>query len=277
MPNYLNVNRTNPVNWGWGPNQGLVAWYKAIPNYWGGLATWYDLCKLNNGTLVNMNGSTSGPSPQAAPGGDGSMLFNAAASTKVSIPNVASLNFGAGNFTVSWREYRTSNANGATSISVANLGSGDYAAMLLGFSSAGSTLAIYMSSAGSSWDIASAKSLGTVTLNTWCKFRITRIGTSFFAYKNGVQTDTWPSSAGLWNNGQPTTLGVYVGALTPFYFSGYMDSVRFASIGTQPSQGVAIDADDMAGNPRALNRIKHARYPGATAGGLLMRRRRACA
>lgn len=133
-------------------------------------------------------------------------------------------NFGTGDFAISWWEYRTSNDNGRVAI-VRDTRNG-FTGFLLGYSAGAANLQIYMTSAGSSWDIANAKTLGSVTLNTWNHFVVTRSGTSFTAYKNGVVTATWTSSGSILSGASGPQLGRYQSA-SFYYYKGRMDDVRF--------------------------------------------------
>jgi hypothetical protein len=54
---------------------------------------------------------------------------------------------------------------------------------------------VYMSSDEASWDIAAGKTLGTLTYGVWTHLVITRNGSTFTPYQDGVQADTWTSAA----------------------------------------------------------------------------------
>lgn len=169
----------------------------------------------NNGTLTN--------GPTRVIGKIGQALRFDGVNDYISVPDAAMWDFGSSDFTVSWWEYRTSNANGSAALVRDN--TMGYPAFIIGYSSGGANLEIYMSSTGSSWDIANAKSLGAVTLNRWNYFTVTRSGTTFTAYKNAVQTDTWTSSGTLITSILPLEFGRYAAADTYFY-RGSLDDVR---------------------------------------------------
>lgn len=166
----------------------------------------------NNGALTN--------GPTWGGGQSGYALSFDGTDDYVSITNSSVFDFGANDFSASWWEYRVSNTNGRAAIVRDNFVG--FTPFLFGYSSGGATLQIYMTSNNSTWNIASANSLGPVTLNTWNYFVVTRRGTSFFAYKNAVQTDTWTSALGLAAGGGNLQLGKY----TSFFFSGLLDQVR---------------------------------------------------
>lgn len=103
-------------------------------------------------------------------------------------------NFYGGDFTVEWWEYRFNNDNNAASTSRDSDAS--YPPFVLGVSDTANLL-IYMSSNGTSFNIANGKSMGAITLNTWNHFAISRNGSNFYAFKNGVLTDSWTSASAL--------------------------------------------------------------------------------
>lgn len=62
----------------------------------------------------------------------------------------------------------------------------------------------YCSSNGSSWDISNARSLGTVTLNTWRHRAIVWTGTTWYIWEDGTQIDTWSNSLSMHHAGNTT-------------------------------------------------------------------------
>ena len=86
----------------------------------------------------------------------------------------------------------------------------------------------------SAYDIADGKSLGTIDYGQWNHFAITRKGTTFRTFKNGVQQDTWQSdkqikipvadpSAAYTSSALDLSIGRSQGA---DYFYGYIDGLR---------------------------------------------------
>ena len=108
-------------------------------------------------------------------------------------PSSQDFEFGTGDFVVEWWEYRYANS-GAT---IVRDGTVTVAPFNLGYANGGANLLIRMSSDGITNDIASDKSLGAISLDTWNHFEVNRNGTTFRAFKNGTQTDTWTSSAAI--------------------------------------------------------------------------------
>lgn len=129
-------------------------------------------------------------------------------------------NFRDGDFTVDWWEYRLASTSGKAAISRSSTGA--YPGYVLGYSD-GTTMRCYLTSNGSSWDIANAKSMGSVVTNTWTHYAITRSGNTFRTFKNGVQQDTWTSSATILpSTSALLSLALYNGN----YFYGYIDEFR---------------------------------------------------
>jgi hypothetical protein len=83
---------------------------------------------------------------------------------------------------------------------------------------------LYMSSNGSSWDIASNVSMGTITTNVWTHYAVTRQGNTFRTFQNGIQISTFTSAATLPAGVGPLEIGRYVG--TYYFKGGYIDELR---------------------------------------------------
>ena len=128
-------------------------------------------------------------------------------------------NFRAGDFTVDWWEYRLSATSGRAMVSRAS--TGVYSPYVFGYSD-GTNARAYITSNGVSWDIASARDMGTITTSTWVHYAITRSGTTFRTFKNGVQQDTWTSSATINPTSDQFSLFLYNGT----FLNGYIDEFR---------------------------------------------------
>lgn len=127
--------------------------------------------------------------------------------------------FGSGDFTVEWWEYRfNADANEAT---VSRDGSGGYCPWTFGKSNGTNSL-VYITSNGSSWDIANGKSFGAISATTWVHYAITREGNTFRMFKNGTITDTWTSSATILASSQPMVIGKSGGN----YITACIDEMR---------------------------------------------------
>jgi hypothetical protein len=165
------------------------------------------------GRTVTGNGSIALASSPVKMG-KGSLAFNGS-TQYATVAHSSDWEFGSGNFTVEWWEYRTGGG-----CAIARDFSTLYCPFLFSY---GSTRLVYMCSAAGSWDIANGRSFGTVTNNVWQHLAITRNGTVFRTFLNGVQQDSWTSSASLAANSNPLCIGA---AQSGTYFSGYMDDLR---------------------------------------------------
>lgn len=157
--------------------------------------------------------------------GTGSMAFDG---TLDSLPTVnkTDLNFGAGDFTLEcWAYFNVVNAE-MTLINKGWQSTPSFASYLIWMTNAGS-LQFNASSAGSSWDIANGKVIGTMTASTWTYIAVTRSGTTFRAFLNGtiVSAFTFTSSSSLLNS---ATQALYVGGRVngTSSMNGYLDDLR---------------------------------------------------
>jgi hypothetical protein len=187
----------------------LMHFNSVSPNYY-----FYDASLAAHGYATNVGNAYMATSSKFAGAGylDGASYLT--------YPDHADWNFGVGDFTVDWWEYRT--AAGYSAINRHPFST--YTAWMFGYYSAGNSQ-IYMSSNGGAWDIASAKSLGTQTLNAWVHCAVVRSGNTFYAFKNGVQTDTWTSSLALWAPASVLGIGFSQNA---YYFIGWLDELRIS-------------------------------------------------
>src|SRR5262245_14092799 len=125
------------------------------------------LCHFDNNSADSSIKTPKGNGTIAGPGfyqpsivKFGSHSFGNSANAYMTFPNHADYEFGAGNFTIDWWEYRT-----AGGCALARDLNQTYSPWLLSF---GAGRQIYMSSStAAGWDIASAKTFGPVTNNVW--------------------------------------------------------------------------------------------------------------
>lgn len=122
-------------------------------------------------------------------------------------------------FTIDYWEYRLASTSGKAIISRDT--TGGFAPYVLGLSD-GTTNKCYITSNGSSFDIANGQSMGTIALNQWVHYAITRSGNTFRTFKNGVQQATWTSSAVI----LPSTAAFSIARYGSAYYYGYIDELR---------------------------------------------------
>lgn len=149
--------------------------------------------------------------------GTASLLLNGT-SDYIYSPSQEKFNFRDEDFTVDWWEYRLSATSGKTAIA---RGSAAFSPYVFGYSD-GTNLRCYITSNGVSWDIANAKNFGTIATSTWTHYAITRSGDTFRTFQNGVQQDTWTSSATI----NATLDSLVIGIYTTAFYNGYIDEVR---------------------------------------------------
>ncbi len=123
-----------------------------------------------------------------------------------------------GDFTIEYWAYYFNAAAGGTVVCRAASG---YAPYVMGYSD-GTNALLYMSSNGSSWDVANGVSFGAIALNTWTKYSLTRSGNNFYMAVNGSIVNTFTSSATLPASTGNLTIGKYGSA----YITACIDELR---------------------------------------------------
>ncbi len=178
----------------------------------------------NNGSVamtdqyptVTRNGNTTQgtntPFSQAA-----GYWSNNTTSGTFTVPDNTAFAFGSGDFTIEmWAYLSASIPSGTLTKGV----SGEF--MPFTFYFGGSELAFYSSSNGTSWDIASNRQfVSPVPRDVWNHYAVTRSGTTFRTFYNGVVTNTWTSSASLFVNSSSVTVGKFGNN-----WQGYISNLR---------------------------------------------------
>jgi hypothetical protein len=124
----------------------------------------------------------------------GSGFFNGTTDF-LSVPNNANIQLGAANFTIEFWVYFLSFSNNPQIINTASSNTTDDSYAIV-FNSSGAS-SYFLSSNGSSWNVASGASVGTIRLNTWNHIALVRNGTTVTPYTNGVAGTTTTTSATL--------------------------------------------------------------------------------
>jgi hypothetical protein len=133
-------------------------------------------------------------------------------------PNLA---LGSGDFTIECWLRRSSLSSAQAAILQMSSGADSYS-LLFGYTSS-PNLVIYISSNGASWDIASGQTLGTVQNDTWVHYALTRYGSTFKAFQNGVQQSTWTSSSSIYQATNQVSIGY---AQATHQLAGYINDLR---------------------------------------------------
>jgi hypothetical protein len=153
----------------------------------------------------------------------GSSLFLDGTDDYVTVANSTDFDFGSGDFTVEYWEYRTSSGTNSPILSRNTI---TYTPYLIGWNEVSSptTIAMFMSSNGSSWDVASNVSMGTLTTNVWTHYAVTRQSNTFRTFQNGTLISSFTSSATFPAGSGTLQIGRFG---TTYYFKGgYVDELR---------------------------------------------------
>ena len=154
--------------------------------------------------------------------GAGSIAFNGGAGTVVPAAN-AGYNLGSGDWVIEGWVYFNSVASDQ------RVGGGDLPFSIGGYNWAWYTttsgrLDYYLSSSGSSWNLASGSQFGTIVANQWYHVALVRNGSTVTPYLNGTAgTTASVGSSSIFNN---TSNGPFIGAQGTSYFNGFVDDFR---------------------------------------------------
>ena len=138
----------------------------------------------------------------------------------LSTPTSTNLNLGTSSFTLEY--WVNLNAFTSANIPVSGGGSSSTYDPLFGYGYAPS--ALYLSSNGSSFDIASAQTIGTMVANRWYHIAIVRNGSTFYTFLNGVQGATFTSSASIYQSTNAFLIGQGQGTQ---FLNGQISNLRF--------------------------------------------------
>jgi hypothetical protein len=119
------------------------------------------------------------------------------------------IDFGSGDFTIDQWIYPTSAGLAFTISAIKNgMHTGPFCILYNE-----GTLRFFADSGANNWNISNNQIFGTPALNQWSHIAVTRTGTSFKAFLNGVQGLSFTSSLALTSmSGSPLTLGARAGA-----------------------------------------------------------------
>ena len=175
----------------------------------------------NNGTPITQYASTDNLTP-----GKSAIWFSGSPPAYTLFNNHTDFDFGAGDFTVDWWEYRATEAANSA-ILTRNFGPQVYQPFLIGYSTGALQLQFYASSNNASWNVVSALAMGSVNFSAWNHFAICRRGTEFYTFKNGVPVSSASSAIALPAGSSGLAVGIwYFDAVTAYYYHGYINELR---------------------------------------------------
>lgn len=151
--------------------------------------------------------------------GTGSVAFDGTGDY-LSIPYNQDVNITTGDFTIEGWVYFNSVAAGQALIFNYNAATNFGWAL---YTSGAGTLGYYLGSTGTTWNIASGISVGSIVIGQWYYFALVRSGSTFTPYLNGVAGTTATSSSALFNGSLPICVG---GNSSGNNFNGYVDDLR---------------------------------------------------
>lgn len=178
------------------------------------------------GAVVTATGNAQISTAQSATGGS-SALFDGTGDGLV-INSANQFDFGSSDFTIELWVYPTALAGQSRCLLTKGWVSGTFAGpWLIYYDSTGNTYSFYSSADGTNWNIVSNLIIRSApTLNTWAHIAVTRSGSTFRTFYNGVLTNSATSSATVIANANHK-VGIGADANgTANGFAGYIDEVR---------------------------------------------------
>ena len=156
---------------------------------------------------------------------DGAFEFDGTANTRMTIPNTSDFDFAGGNFTLEWwGRYNVDTASGDTIITKG--WDTVYAPFLIQLTSA-TQLTFYASGSGSAWNVSSGNAIHTgIEREVWYHYVLTRSGSGFKGYVNGVETMSFTSSTALMSNSDEITIGSGDDGHSTSELNGYISNLK---------------------------------------------------
>ena len=151
-----------------------------------------------------------------------SVSFNGT-SQSLSTPANTAFQFGSNNFTVEMWINFSSVASGQR---IAGQDNNTSTFTWTFYTNAAGTLNYFLSSTGSTWNLASGTLAGSVTTGTWYHIALVRNGSTFTPYINGVAGTTTTSASALYVSASPLLIGAATGGS---YFNGYISNFRIVN------------------------------------------------
>jgi len=215
-------------------------------SYVGSGTTWTDLIGSNNGTLTN--GPVFTQEPKLEPfGGAGAVSFDGTGDY-LSVADDASLDMGSSNFTIEGWYFPLGNANVSTAIFSKRANSSTVGGVLVYYGSTGLTPSLLVD-IGGSWTINIASSVSFVA-NQWNHFAVTRNGSAFNLYINGVSGVSASNAGSIPDNSSAFVIGAMgadgSGTISSCYISNFRvvkGTALYTSNFTPPRKKLEVTSD----------------------------------
>lgn len=166
-------------------------------------------------------------------GGGALHLDRASGLQYLTTPRSDDFNFGTGDFTIDWWEYRSATPSKAGAVFTTDYSApqGAVTAIVAGYASPGVPV-LYCSFTGDKWDVA-GKPIGQFKLNIWTHFAVVRSGNNWYSFQDGKQTNSWTLS-GMFTgtNIEKPSIGMYSGVIV----NGYIDELRISNVARWTSE-----------------------------------------
>ena len=190
------------------------------------------LCNFTNGGIIDnamMNDLETVGNAQISTSvvkyGTGSLYFDGNGDY-LQGPSTPQFDFGAGDFTIEMWAYPTAVGQANLTLLYAKPNGSGYSGVIVGQAISGYGVVIYASSTGSSWNLASGVSAGTMNANAWNHIAVVRSGTNLYGFVNGVLGSTTSvSTTALVSTTGNISIGSSLGTAST-YFTGYIDDLR---------------------------------------------------
>jgi hypothetical protein len=172
------------------------------------------------GTISNTYGYGK-PNRPTPPASGGSLLFTAASSSGIRIPNDVDFQLGTGNFTIEWFQYQLTGSG--TNQRIFSIGSYPTTSIAISQEGSDTSKTFYAWLSG-----ANAIASGLNLTNAWIHFAITRSGTSLRVFRNGTQIGTTLSNSTNFNNNtQAFQIGNETTQSVGAAFNGYITNFHW--------------------------------------------------
>jgi len=185
----------------------------------------------NNFTITPVNNTSIEPFSSFAPTSaystsvnGGSVRLNGT-SDGLTVANNSSIQFGANDFTIEFWVYYFSVAGLPQLINTETTSTTNLSYAIV--SSTGGVLSYYLSSGGTTWNVANGVTIGTLRINSWNHVALVRSGTTVTPYLNGIAGTTTTTSATLFAFTSTLSVGCRSGAFN--FTNGYISNFRIVN------------------------------------------------